>query len=331
MKRKRSDQDSPWKDILERYFQEFMAFFFPRAHGEIDWSRGHEFLDKEFQRIVRDATLGRRLLDKLVKVHLSDGLEAWVLVHVEVQGWEDRDFAKRMFVYHYRIFDRYDRRVASLAILADEEPDWRPSSYGYDLWDCSVEVKFPAIKLLDYAPEWSSLVENPNPFAVITMAHLKTQATRRDDRERLRWKLTLVKMLYQRGYKKQDILELFRFIDWLLTLPEDLEESFSKALSEYEEEKKMPYVTSVERLGIKKGLKEGLQRGLQKGLQKGLQRGMLQNAQQSVIEILETRFETVPDTLARSIEAIEDLAILQRLLKRAVVAASLDEFQESLA
>jgi hypothetical protein len=84
MKRKQADQDSPWKEILERYFQEFMAFFFPGAHGEIDWSLGHEFLDKEFQRVVHDAKLGRRLLDKLVKVHLRDGQEAWVLVHVEI-------------------------------------------------------------------------------------------------------------------------------------------------------------------------------------------------------------------------------------------------------
>jgi hypothetical protein len=30
--------DSPWKDILEAYFPQFMAFFFTDAFGEIDWS-----------------------------------------------------------------------------------------------------------------------------------------------------------------------------------------------------------------------------------------------------------------------------------------------------
>ena len=53
------------------------------------------------------------------------------------------------------------------------------------------------------------------------MADLKAQATRRDPNGRLQWKLTLVKMLYQRGYTKEDILELFRFIDWLMVLPDD--------------------------------------------------------------------------------------------------------------
>ncbi len=33
-----SDYDSPWKDILERYFEDFMAFFFPEAHKNIDWT-----------------------------------------------------------------------------------------------------------------------------------------------------------------------------------------------------------------------------------------------------------------------------------------------------
>jgi hypothetical protein len=36
-----------------------------------------------------------------------------------------------------------------------------------------------------------------------------------------------VKRLYQRGDQREDILELFRFIDWIMTLPENLEKRFS--------------------------------------------------------------------------------------------------------
>ena len=45
------DFDSPWKDILEGYFPDFMAFFFPAAAAEIDWSRGFEPLDKELAQV----------------------------------------------------------------------------------------------------------------------------------------------------------------------------------------------------------------------------------------------------------------------------------------
>ena len=44
--------DSPWKDILEAYFKDFIQFFFPAVHTLVDWGAGHEFLDKELQQVV---------------------------------------------------------------------------------------------------------------------------------------------------------------------------------------------------------------------------------------------------------------------------------------
>ncbi len=56
---------------------------------------------------MRDAELGLRLVDKLVKIYRSSGEEAWVLIHVEVQSQPESGFAERMYVYNYRIYDRY--------------------------------------------------------------------------------------------------------------------------------------------------------------------------------------------------------------------------------
>ena len=44
--------DSPWKGVIERYFSEFMAFYFPDASAEIDWSKEHDFLDLEMRAVV---------------------------------------------------------------------------------------------------------------------------------------------------------------------------------------------------------------------------------------------------------------------------------------
>ena len=52
------DSDSPWKDILETYFPQFISFFAPVADGDIDWDRGHEFLDKELQQIFPESAVG---------------------------------------------------------------------------------------------------------------------------------------------------------------------------------------------------------------------------------------------------------------------------------
>ncbi|MDQ7032201.1 MAG: Rpn family recombination-promoting nuclease/putative transposase [Desulfonauticus sp.] len=99
---------------IEAYFPDFLEFFFPSIARDIDFEKGYEFLDKELQKIVKDAELGKRLADVLIKVHSMDGTEKWLLIHIEVQGYYEKEFSKRMFVYNYRIFDRYDKDVVSL-------------------------------------------------------------------------------------------------------------------------------------------------------------------------------------------------------------------------
>jgi hypothetical protein len=93
------------------------------------------------------------------------------------------------------------------------------------------------------------------------MAHLKAQATRHDPEERLRWKLWLARQLYQRGYSRHDILGLYRFIDWLMALPQKLQRKLDAALFQDEKERSVPYITSTERHGLAKGKRQGLKEG----------------------------------------------------------------------
>ena len=276
------DYDSPWKEILERYFEQFMAFFFDAIHAEIDWARGYESLDSELQQIVRDAEAGKRLADKLMQVWRRDGMAQRVLVHIEVQGGFDSNFPERMLIYHYRLYDRYRRPIMSLAVLGDEHPNWRPDHYRSELWGCELQLRFPIIKLSDYQSQWEPLQESKNPFAMMVMAHLKTQATRNSPQERLRWKLILVKTLYERGYSRQDILELFHFIDWLLYLPNELAQTFTQRLIEYEATMSTPYITSVERLGIEKGIQQGIKQGIEQGIEQGIKQGIKQGIEQAI-------------------------------------------------
>jgi hypothetical protein len=162
-----------------------------------------------------------------------------------------------MYIYNYRLFDRRDRRVASLAVLADDDPSWRPEGYEYELWGSRAGLRFPVVKLLDYQNRWEDLESSPNPFAVAVAAHLRAQTTRHAPSDRFRWKLRLTKALCERGMSRRDILELYRFIDWVLALPQGLEIDFQKELTRYEKEKDMPYVTSAERIGMEKGVPKG--------------------------------------------------------------------------
>ena len=254
-----ADFDSPWKEALDTYFDRFVALLFPAVHAEIDWSRGYESLDKEFQQIVRDAEVGRRYVDKLVKVFTTGGAEQWVLIHIEVQTEREAEFPRRVYVYNYRIFDKYDRPVASLVVLADDEPGWRPAEFHSRLFGCESGIRFPAVKLLDFAPQEAELEASSNPFAKVVLAHLKARETHDDPANRHVWKVRLVRGLYERGFTARDVRELFRLIDWLMELPPALEERFGEEIERMQEEKRMPYVTSIERVALRRGLREGIE------------------------------------------------------------------------
>jgi hypothetical protein len=54
----RSDQDSPWKEILHQYFPEAIQFFFPETAKLIDWRKPVTFLETELQQVAVDALVG---------------------------------------------------------------------------------------------------------------------------------------------------------------------------------------------------------------------------------------------------------------------------------
>ncbi len=292
--------------------QDFFALFFPEVHAAINWTRPPEFLDKELQQVVREAEVGPRLADKLIRVWLREGGEAWLLVHVEVQNQEQRAFARRMFVYYYRLYDRHEREVVSLAVLGDERAGWRPTEYATGRWGCTLRFRYPIVKLRDYRARRAELEASDNPFATVALAHLAAQDTRRDAARRRQVKLALTRRLYERGYSRERVLSLFRFIDWLLALPEDQETAFWREIHTYEEERAMPYVTSVERMGLERGRQEGRQEGRDEGIREALRR------------IVQARFGTVPEALERRI-AEADRAALDQMLDRVIIIETVDD------
>jgi hypothetical protein len=243
-----TDYDNPWKTFIELYFRDFLLFFFPVIEADIDWSKPIRFLDKELPKVVRDAKVPKRYADKLVEVYRLSGKKALVICHIEVQSQGEKNFGGRMYSYNYRLRDRYNCSVVSLAILADDSKTWRPSGFRDELWGCSTHFEFPIVKLVDYEADWAALEASRNPFAVVVMAHLKTKETHRKPEMRKTWRYHLTTMLYDQGYSEQDILELHNFLDWLMNLPEELEKQFQIELKAFEEVRQMKYVTSMERM-----------------------------------------------------------------------------------
>jgi hypothetical protein len=298
-----SDYDSPWKEALDVYFESFMQLCFPNIHKDIDWQRGYESLDMELREITRDAEIGNKVADKLVKVWLHTGEEVFVLIHIEIQTQYQKEFPKRMHVSNNRISDNYGREVVSLAVLGDDDPNWRPTRFAYSRWGFISGTKYLMVKLLDFQARWSELECSLNPFAVVIMAHLSTLNTIGKPNQRFQSKLTLVRGLYERGYNKSQVLELFRLIQWMMVLPQSLEANFKQEFTRILEEGRVPFYTDFEI------------------------DGMVKNARESIVAVLESRFGTVSPEVSERLEAIEDINVLKKLIRQSAVISSVEQFQ----
>ncbi len=100
--------------------------------------------------------------------------------------------------------------------------------------------------------------------------------------------------------------DAYQEIDWMMILPEELKRQFQTEVYNYEEEKKMPFVTSIEEIGIEKG--------------------KLESTRESIITVLETRFENVPANIVDAVNQIDNLQELKQLTKTAVLIDSLESF-----
>ena len=209
--------------------------------------------------------------------------------------------------------------MVSLAILADESKTWKPTEFGYRVWGCEIGIRFPVVKLLDYEKEGEiPLEQQHNPFAIATKAHILAKRYKGKSQERLVWKLGLIKGLYQGGYTRQEILDLFRFIDWIMTLPEKEEKLFKENLIRFEEGLRMQYVTSIERMGRKDGIKEGKKEG------------RLEFAREALEDILRIRFKRIPKRFGDMIQSTDQIAILKSLHKSAITSQNIEDIESEM-
>ena len=135
--------------------------------------------------------------------------------------------------------------MASFAVLADDSAGWRPSEYRVDVLGCQHVMSFPTAKLLDHEHRLAELQLDPNPFALVTAAHLMTLPTRHDDQRRFAAKRQLVRLLYAQGWSRQRVIDLFAIIDWMLALPKPLKQQVWQDVEDIERKADMKYVTSV--------------------------------------------------------------------------------------
>ena len=108
----------------------------------------------------------------------------------------------------------------------------------------------------------------------------------------------------------------------MMTLPAELEQQFRQELARFEEEKHVPYVSSVERLAKQEGLEEGRA--------EGRSAGRVDQLRENIATSLQVRFGRPGKKLAARLGKLRDLDQLRALFQAVLKADSLADLRELL-
>jgi hypothetical protein len=304
-------QDKLWKAILEDFFPEAILFYFPDYFPGIDWSKGFEVLDKEQQQIFADSEESHRRVDMLTKVWLTNGQEQWILIHIEVQGYRDEDFAHRMFVYYYRLVDRFNKPISALAILTDKDKNWRPGHFETNCMQTSLTYRYPVFKLADH--EESFFAGSDNPWAWIMRTALIGMKGNWDDQALVQVKVNLYREFRERGFSIEKTRTFLQFLKYCVSFEKrEFFDKFDAQIYELDHQKnktmgiielvKEHLIEDAKKEGIEEGIEKGIEKGVEKGIEKGLSQGELLKARKVTIALINQFPAMTDDLIAKIVE-----------------------------
>lgn len=313
--------DQVWKQLLWLFFRDFMALFFERAAGELDFGR-MELLDKEQ---FTDLPEGRRReADLVVKVHTREGRPELILIHVEVQRDRSADMGERMFEYYCMLLLRHRVPVFPVVVylcpgaggltVAQHEnsvfglPVCRFNNSVVGLPDLDAETYLETSSAL--GPALSALMKSPSAGRVLH-------------------KLRALKRLAGAGVDEARRSLLVHVVGTYLELSEVEETQLVRLVEEPNHREVREMVNIYEQRAFEKGVEHGIQQGVEKGIEKGIERGvaegLLQGQRRALLSLLERRFGHVPTEVAASVRGIRDSERLDDLMARVLDVRSLDE------
>jgi Domain of unknown function (DUF4351)/Putative transposase, YhgA-like len=173
------DHDRLFKELLTTFFVEFLELFLPEIASTLD-PASIRFLPQEY---FSDLTSGEdKIIDLLAEVKQS-GEEIGFLVHVEAQSYTQSNFARRMFFYFARLYQKYVQKIYPIVIFSFDEPRRvEPQTHSVEFSSLKVlEFNFAAIQLNQL--NWRDFLDQRNPVAAALMAKMQIAP---EDRSRVK-------------------------------------------------------------------------------------------------------------------------------------------------
>jgi hypothetical protein len=294
-----------------------VTLFFPDLAAHIDWEK-LQWIEKEVPILGEQP---RSIVADLVGLTRDvEGRYLKVLIHPEIQMRAEPDVGWRMLQYNAGLLLQQahpDTRVLSFVFYhcagAGEirEQIHRLEFYGHTIH----EVKYWTVGLGDLDAAEYAQTENPIAWALASWMR-QPQSGRVELRLRLPTKI--VRFVRDEAYRRL-LLDAVRTY-FTLNRTEQTEEERLLQSGPYREVGAMlqTELSKLERAAERRGRAEGKAEGERVALQSAL------------IEFVQSRFPTAPESIAARIQAIQDPTVLKELIRRAGGANTLEDLEPLL-
>ena len=209
---------------------------------------------------MRYVTEGERHETDLIAQVKFQGQNSFFLVHVEAQSSPDNTFARRMFIYFSRLYEKYALSVYPIVIFSYDSPLKEAVNQH--------QVNFPDFKVLEFNYKtvqlnrlnWRDYLEQTNPVASALMSKMKIAP-----QDRPKVKAQCLRLLATLRLDPARMQLISGFVDTYLNLNQVEEIEFQEEVSTFsqlEQEKVMQITTSWMLEGIEQGKQEEFERGV---------------------------------------------------------------------
>ena len=273
--------------------------------------------------IVKESFIEKELKeyfsDILYKVSLSD-TPAYLYMLFEHKSYPDRLTALQVLEYMVKIWRLHLKQnpgkglplIIPLVVYHGVEP-WRSGTRLTDL------LSGPAQDLADYIPDFEFLLYDLTRYrddeikgmiisrvGLLVIKHIFCD----DLRDQLK---RVMELLAELSDKKRALEYVETIIRYVINASDtvSLEELKHIIVHSYFQQKEGELMTLAEQLR-----------------REGHQKGQLEDARDSILDILEARFNTAPQEIVETLKAVNDISVLKQLRKKAAVTESLEEFRK---
>jgi predicted transposase/invertase (TIGR01784 family) len=251
--------DEAFKKLLQTFFAEFIALFFPELDTLLDHSHTRLLMQELLVDVVGEEA---RKLDLLLETRYKE-LEAYVLVHLEPQSYKDTDFEERMFIYFSRLFERHRKEhklIIPIAVFTYDEIRDEPDTLTMRIpWHDILRFQFLKVKLRKQ--NWRRFIDSDNPVAAALLA--KMEYTKEEKRQ---VRIAYLRMILRLRHKLDDarMAMVMSVADLYFEPVKEEDDAILAELSkEYPEEAAaiMELMPAWKRWGYEEGIERGIEKG----------------------------------------------------------------------